>query len=196
MNSALLAKQAWQVIQNPNALWIRVLKALYFPNCDFSKATRKRNESWAWASLVHGKEVVLDSARWLVSSGNRIDIRKDKWLALGDAIEINEGSTLRWVKDLIDPVTKTKDIATIRRNFPVSTAKRILQTPIAWNYGLDVLWWPASKSGEFSVKSGYFQIRKKGQRVSSIPSSSYGIDNSIWKIIWSIKVLQKIKIFL
>lgn len=68
---------------------------------------------------------------------------------------------MRWVKDLIDPVTKTWDIATIRSNFPGSTAKKIIQTPIAWHYGLDVLWWPGSKFGEFFVKSGYFSDQEK-----------------------------------
>lgn len=38
MNYALLAKQAWRVIQNPNALWVTVLKSLYFPNSVFVRA--------------------------------------------------------------------------------------------------------------------------------------------------------------
>lgn len=45
MNSAMLAKQAWRVIHFPDALWVRILKASYFPNTDFVRAKRKRNES-------------------------------------------------------------------------------------------------------------------------------------------------------
>lgn len=45
MNSAFLAKQAWQLLHDPNALWSRVLKFKYFPNPDFSQASRGRGGS-------------------------------------------------------------------------------------------------------------------------------------------------------
>lgn len=62
MNSAHLAKQAWRAIQNPTALWVQILKAVYFPESDFLQATRKRNNSLVWASLIHGKEVIMKHA--------------------------------------------------------------------------------------------------------------------------------------
>lgn len=36
MNQALLGKQAWRIIQNPQALWVQILKGLYFPNSTFT----------------------------------------------------------------------------------------------------------------------------------------------------------------
>lgn len=107
MNSSLLAKQAWRIIKNPDALWVQVLKALYFPNSDFLRAGRKRNESWAWSSLIHGRGIILKSARWIVGSGNCIDIQEDCWLASGDRVVLNENSGLKWVSDIIDPVLKS-----------------------------------------------------------------------------------------
>lgn len=163
MNSAFLAKQAWRVFQNPNALWVRVLKSLYFPEGEFSRAKRKRNKSWAWASLIHGKEVVLESARWMVSMGDSIEIRNDRCLASGELPVINDGSELAWVREIIDPMTKSWDVPNIQRNFPASTTLQILQIAISWNCGRDVLWWPGAKPGEFSIKSGYFQIKKREQ---------------------------------
>ena len=35
MNSTLLAKQAWRIHQQPNSLWVKLFKAVYFPNQDF-----------------------------------------------------------------------------------------------------------------------------------------------------------------
>lgn len=35
LNSALMAKQVYKLIRYPNALWARILKAIYFPNSAF-----------------------------------------------------------------------------------------------------------------------------------------------------------------
>lgn len=36
-NLALLAKQCWRILQNPNDFWVKILKGRYFPNTDFLK---------------------------------------------------------------------------------------------------------------------------------------------------------------
>lgn len=76
------------------------------------------------------------------------------------------------------------------------TAIKILQTPIAWNCSNDLLWWPCAKTGEYSVRSGYYQIKKNEQRQVSGPSTSYDTGGNMWKRLWKIKVPQKIKHFL
>lgn len=102
MNSALLSKQAWRVIRNPQALWVRVLKANYFPNTDFIRARRKRNESWVWASLIHGRDMVLKSARWSIGSGESILIADDNWLANGKKVENHGINGMTKVVELVD----------------------------------------------------------------------------------------------
>lgn len=92
---------------------------------------------------------MLESARWMVSTGDTIDIRKDRWLASGELAENNDGYDLIWVRDIIDPNSESWDVSKIRRNFAASTAFKIMQTPISWNCGNDQLWWPGAKSGEF-----------------------------------------------
>lgn len=50
-NKALLARQCWRIIRNPHVMWVRILKARYFPNSTFLKAKKgarasgKRRES-------------------------------------------------------------------------------------------------------------------------------------------------------
>ena len=39
-NDALLAKQCWRLVSNPDSLWARVIKARYFPRCSFWEAKK------------------------------------------------------------------------------------------------------------------------------------------------------------
>lgn len=48
MNSSLLAKQAWKMIQNPEALWARTLRAIYFPNSSYLQVKQRWTVSWTW----------------------------------------------------------------------------------------------------------------------------------------------------
>lgn len=51
LNNALLAKQFWRLSENPNSLWAKVLKGLYFPNNSCWEACRGYAPSWIWCSL-------------------------------------------------------------------------------------------------------------------------------------------------
>ena len=57
-NKALLAKQVWRLLKNPNSLWATILKARYFPNSSSLEATTGGNASWGWLSLLEGPEVI------------------------------------------------------------------------------------------------------------------------------------------
>lgn len=116
MNSSMLAKHAWRLINNPTALWVRVLKSLYFPNTEFVRTTRKRNNSWVRSSLIHGKDTLMDLARWVVGNGNRIDIREDCWVASGNRVEIS-GNDIVKVSNLMYSSRKTWDANKIRQPF-------------------------------------------------------------------------------
>lgn len=79
-NTALLAKQCWRILQDPNSFWIRVLKARYFPNCDFKDAERGFRASWSWSSLLDARDLILKGSTWQVINGTEINIWKDNWL--------------------------------------------------------------------------------------------------------------------
>lgn len=70
-NQALLAKQVWRILQNPNCLMATILKARYFPDSTILTARVKTKASYAWKSLMFGKE--------LLNKGMRIVIGKMKY---------------------------------------------------------------------------------------------------------------------
>jgi hypothetical protein len=51
-NEALLAKQGWRLINQPNSLVAQVLKAKYYPKDQFLKARPKQQMSYTWRSIL------------------------------------------------------------------------------------------------------------------------------------------------
>lgn len=138
MNSAHLAKQAWRAIKNPNALWV-VLQSIYFQGGDLIRAKRARNDSWVWASLIHGKDTLMKHARWLVGKGEQISITQDNWLAYGERITTSTPLITDKVGDLIDDHNAGWNVPFIRTLFDTQTVLKILQTPLSWFQGEDTL---------------------------------------------------------
>lgn len=196
MNSAHLAKQAWRAIKNPQALWVQVLKSIYHPTVDFLQAKRKRYDSWVWASLLHGRDIVKKNARWQVGKGDMINVTEDIWLASGERILNMTSPGAGTVSELLDYGNSGWNLSMLRNLFDPHTVRNILMTPIRWFEGSDRIWWPFVKSGEYSVKSGYWHIMNQEQIQDSGPSSSSGVLPGTWKTIWNAYVPQKIKIFL
>ncbi|KAM2676113.1 hypothetical protein EV1_002811 [Malus domestica] len=61
-NKALLAKQFWRLIQEPESFWAKVLKGGYFPNVDALSATNGSRASWAWSSFLEGQAIIIQGA--------------------------------------------------------------------------------------------------------------------------------------
>ena len=77
-NLALLAKQGWQILSNPNPLMGKVYKAKYFPYDDILNAKLGSNLSYAWRSIFNSLEVIRKGTRSQVGKGKRIHIWEDK----------------------------------------------------------------------------------------------------------------------
>ena len=79
-NLALLTKQGWRLQTDHTSLVYRVLKAKYFPTCEFIEASMENNPSYAWRSIMAAQSVVREGIKWRVGNGRNIQIWGDKWL--------------------------------------------------------------------------------------------------------------------
>ena len=62
-NDALLAKQAWGLLQNKQSLFHKIFKSRFFPTCSFMDALECSGGSYAWRSILQGREVLKQGAR-------------------------------------------------------------------------------------------------------------------------------------
>ena len=76
-NMALLGKQCWKMLTEPNEFWVKLLKGIYFPNTSFWKASRGARASWAWHSLIEGRKMLEGNVLWQIGDGKKVDIWDD-----------------------------------------------------------------------------------------------------------------------
>lgn len=79
-NQALLTKNGWRLISNPDSLWAKLLKAKYFPNLDFLASEKSPKSFYLWSSLVWGKELLVHGIGCELSNGRNTLAWRDNWI--------------------------------------------------------------------------------------------------------------------
>jgi hypothetical protein len=73
-NRALLAKQVWRLLLEPESLCAKVLRARYYPNGKLYNARLKSGSSYTWQSIMAGLECFKRRYIWRVGYGSQIKI--------------------------------------------------------------------------------------------------------------------------
>lgn len=195
-NQALLARQAWRLLEFPNSLCARVLKAKYFPNGSLIDTTFSSNVSPTWRAIIYGLELLKKGIIWRVGNGQSIRMWRDPWIPRDHSrrpVTMRGNCRLKWVSDLIGQ-DGTWDVAQIRRCFLNIDIELILSICLSPRQEEDFLAWHPDKSGRFSVRSAYNLACRLANTEGS--SSSFALHSrKSWDLIWKCKLPQKIKIF-
>ena len=134
-NDALLAKQAWRLFQNKNSLFHRVFKSKIFPCCSFMEAVDSPIASYAWQSILKGREVLKEGMRWRVGDGTSIWIWTDPWLPSEFlpfvSLPVAQAFEEAKVVSLIDPVTKEWHSTTTQSIFSPRDVELIKSIPLS-----------------------------------------------------------------
>ena len=158
-NLAMLAKQCWRLISEPDSICATVLRAKYFPSGDILNCQLKKGSSFTWQSVWAGIQTFKRGHIWRVGDGVNINIWDDCWIPTSPSKKImtRRGNIVySKVSELIDNETRTWNEEMIRYLFWQADAERILRIPLAIGMMHDFISWHPNKNGMFSVKSSYY----------------------------------------
>ncbi|XP_070667358.1 uncharacterized protein [Malus domestica] len=144
----------------------RVIKARYFPHCNIWEATKGGRASWAWSSILTGRDLLKLGSHWQILGGQDVRVWVDKWLpslSLGHSLPFGSvpvTSSLR-VSSLICPVSRRWDLNFLLPFLSDTDKKAIKDTPIGDLSHKDRIILGCSKNGIYTVKSGYRWIQSR-----------------------------------
>jgi hypothetical protein len=194
-NLALLAKQAWRVLQDSDSLSARVLKAVYFPDVDFLAAQLGSSPSRIWHSIIDGREVLMQGLIRRIGSGENTNIWSMDWLpvqGLRRPVSSNKSNPLQHVSELIDMSTVSWDKAELHKWFSPSDVEAITKIPLSTRHQEDFWAWHHEKSGVFNVRSAYRMLITNRSLENRTGRSNVRAEEKEWTTLWGIKVPSKI----
>ena len=163
-NEAMLGRQCWRLMTEPDSLCAKVLKGRYYPKCSFIDSVSTRSSSFTWRRLMYGKSLLERGILWRVGNGEEIRITKDKWIPdapchpICPIVDIPDDLK---VNSLIDESSRKWNVELVCICFNPADADRILNIPLSHNRVLDYVSWPLTKTGTYTVKSAYTMAKSE-----------------------------------
>ncbi|KAG7559049.1 Reverse transcriptase zinc-binding domain [Arabidopsis thaliana x Arabidopsis arenosa] len=196
-NQALLASQVWKLLQRPESLLYRMLKARYFRNGNMLTATRGTRPSYGWSSLRFGCELLRVGTQKNIGDGRSTKLG-EPWLPTNPprppALLPTTDPDVN-VCSLINPVTHQWD------EDKLSEMINQNDIPIIWKIYLpqaqisDSYIWSHTKDGCFTVKSGYWTAATRNLD-DATPSPPLAANPDIATSLWQLNIAPKLKHFL
>lgn len=156
-NNALLAKKGWRIVNEPECLMARVLRARCFRNKSFFEVgCLSGSPNAIWHSIWIESEVIRNGSRRRVGDGKDTWVWKSPWLPSPEnglvSIEMNQLVGGFRVLDLILSESRSWDVVNINNLLNDRDRGLILFIKLSNIVENDGWSWTGDKSGKYSVK--------------------------------------------
>ena len=148
MNQALLGKQAWKLISNPDSLLASTLLK-YCKRSLFINNQPKPSDTWSWKSILRGRDVFRKGMDIQVWEGNQTSF-KEKDITFKD----NSDASNRCC-NFMCPRTHDWDTSSINNISNNERQDIVLKKAFSIHPGPDKLVWKFDHKGNYTVKLAY-----------------------------------------
>lgn len=183
----MLGKHVWDIIHNPEKLWVRVLTDKYLSNSHIFELHAVRGGSYTWHSIMKAAKALAPGYMVRVGRGN-ISLWYERWLHKGRICD-----RIPYV-DLHDIQLKVSDLCQLGHwNFELLTTpvpmdiQSEIQSVFTNQNSEDVLIWEPASSGVYSTKNAYSWLLHHDQVVQH--------SNINWSWVWKLKLPENINNF-
>ncbi|WVZ52919.1 LOW QUALITY PROTEIN: hypothetical protein U9M48_003918 [Paspalum notatum var. saurae] len=104
-NQAMLARQAWRLLEKPESLCAKLLKARYYPRGSVIDSVRSANASVTWQAVLHGLELLKQGLIWRIGNGSQVRIWRGPWIPRDTSRRVSSRRgrcRLHWVAELLN----------------------------------------------------------------------------------------------
>ncbi|KAF7840571.1 putative ribonuclease H protein At1g65750 family [Senna tora] len=192
MNSAMLMKLGWRLIDDKDSLWARVIRAKYHCGNDLIPIVKnKMDGSCVWKSICGVWNEMEQGLRWNIGDGSKVNFWRDRWIPNCPPLMDLECSNpeQRNFEDLVTSFARDGqwDMIKLRCWFSEEVVRKIAAVPAPRSdLGADKVVWGLNPNGKFSVSSAF--------RMEANQDS--GGEPTFWKKVWKWPGPQKFKSFL
>ncbi|XP_023634268.1 uncharacterized protein LOC111829408 [Capsella rubella] len=194
-NQALLAKQAWRMLDSTDSLLARVHKSSYFPRTGLMEAVVGSRPSWR--SIMFGRELLEKGLMKTIGNGCSTRVWLDKWGFDEQPRRPLNKNRLYELNLLVSTFIRPQgdwNVELLNEYFPPCDVARIRLFPPEVNLS-DKMVWAYTNDGRYSVKSGYWLPNNEVDN-SAVISEHLKRVNEVKEKVWKVKTIPKIHMFL
>ena len=194
-NKALLAKNSWRMLTNPDCLLARVLLGKYCQNDKLLRVEALNTSSHGWRGILAGRDLLVEHLGKVIGNGSSTTIWGELWISTDHAMlpssPVKEDESDLYVSDLILIGTGKWNLARIKKILPALAEEIMTLRPSLTGANDSYIWYPVA-SGSYSAKSGYAAASAAALQVVTQPAALASVN---WKkYVWNVGYSPKLKL--
>lgn len=194
-NVALLAKQAWHILTNPDCIFSRAIKGKYCRSSSFLQVTAAKTSSHGWRGILEGRDLLVSKLGVAIGNGEGTRIWREPWLSTTSPARTfgppREEDQDLVVADLLCRGGNEWNVARVNQILPHLKDEILLLKPSVLGAS-DSYVWLGTANGEYSAKSGYYIAAISEWGNTQLQQTDRDGDIATWKS----KLSPKVQLFM